>query len=104
MVSGDTEEFRASFISHSGTTYGSTGSAYGKTTDAGRCQISSEILNARQLEKVFNMPRPGKMHKGNFPMKHGKMGKLGKMPAPGCPNACACSGMSQCMSGMSSGS
>ena len=27
---------------HSGTTYGSTGSAYGKTTDAGRCQISSE--------------------------------------------------------------
>ena len=41
-----------------------------KTTDAGRCQISSEILNARQLEKVFNMPRPG------------------KKPAPGCPNAC----------------
>jgi hypothetical protein len=47
-----------------------------------------KILNARQLEKVFSMPRPGKMHKGNFPMRHGKMGKPEKMPAPGCPNVC----------------
>ena len=47
-----------------------------------------KILNARQLEKVFNMTQPDKMHKGNFPMRHGKMGKLGKMPAPGCPNVC----------------
>lgn len=47
-----------------------------------------KILNARQLEKVFSMPRPGKMHKGNFPMRHGKMGKPGKMPAPGCQNVC----------------
>lgn len=46
-----------------------------------------KILNARQLEKVFNMTQPDKMHKGNFPMRHGKMGKLGKMPA-GCPNVC----------------
>ena len=46
-----------------------------------------KILNA-QLEKVFSMPRPGKMHKGNCPMQHGKMGKMGKKPAQGCPNAC----------------
>lgn len=44
-----------------------------------------KILNARQLEKVFNMTHSGKMHKKNFPMKHGKMGKK---PAQGCPNAC----------------
>lgn len=44
-----------------------------------------KILNARQLEKVFSMPRPGKMHKGNCPMQHGKMGKK---PAQGCPNSC----------------
>lgn len=47
-----------------------------------------KILNARQLEKVFSMPRPGKMHKGNFPMRHGRMGQPGQMPTPGCPNVC----------------
>ena len=51
-----------------------------------------KILNARQLEKVFRMDRPGKMHKrmGQKPcqMMHGKMGRPGQMPAPGCPHQC----------------
>lgn len=50
-----------------------------------------KILNARQLEKVFSMNRPGKMHKRMgqkaCPMMQGRMGKPGKM-APGCPNQC----------------
>lgn len=49
-------------------------------------------LNARQLEKVFRMNRPGQMHKRMgqkpCPMMHGKMGQPGQMPAPGCPNQC----------------
>ena len=51
-----------------------------------------KILNARQLEKVFRMDRPGQMHKRMGqkpgPMMHGRMGQPGQMPAPGCPNQC----------------
>lgn len=51
-----------------------------------------KILNARQLEKVFRMDRPGKMLKrmGKKPcqMMYGKMGQPGQMQAPGCPNQC----------------
>ena len=51
-----------------------------------------KILNARQLEKVFSMNRPGKMHKRMgqkpCPMMQGRMGKPGQMPAPGCSNQC----------------
>lgn len=51
-----------------------------------------KILNARQLEKVFRMNRPGQMHKRMgqkpCPMMHGKMGQPGQMPVPGCPNQC----------------
>ena len=47
-----------------------------------------KILNARQLGKVFSMERPGRFHKGHFPMRHAGTVHPGHMPAPCCPNAC----------------
>ena len=47
---------------HSGTTYGSTGSAYGKTTDAGRCQISPVYFSLQGIPDCLerNAVRPQK--------------------------------------------